>query len=67
MNLDRSPYTTDPEYGKNNYTATQRPEDLADFTYRELCFAIDHFYGLRFGVLISKESFSGGNLQLVNV
>ena len=24
----------------------ERPADLADFTYRELCFAIDHFYGL---------------------
>ena len=45
-NLGRSPSSVDPEYGKNHYTAMQRPEDLADFTYRELCFAIDHFYGL---------------------
>ena len=45
-NLGRSPSTTDPEYGKNHFAAMQRPEDLADFTYRELCFAIDHFYGL---------------------
>ena len=45
-NLDRAPYQTDPDFGDNNYTALQRPEDLADFTYRELCFAIDHFYGL---------------------
>ena len=44
-NLDKTP-SADPEYGKNRYTAMQRPEDLADFTYRELCFAIDHFYGL---------------------
>ena len=45
-NLDRTPSSVDPEYEKNHYTAMQRPEDLADFTYRELCFAIDHFYGL---------------------
>ena len=45
-NEDNAPYMTDPDYENDNYTAVQRPADLADFTYRELCFAIDHFYGL---------------------
>ena len=44
--LGRDPYQLDPDYGENNYTDMERPADLADFTYRELCFAIDHFYGL---------------------
>ena len=39
-------YQIDPDYGENHFTALERPADLADFTYRELCFAIDHFYGL---------------------
>ena len=38
--------STDPEYENNHFAVLQRPSDLADFTYRELCFAIDHFYGL---------------------
>lgn len=43
--LDRTPSRTDPDYGENHFTVLERPADLADFTYRELCFAIDHFYG----------------------
>ena len=35
----------DPDYFKPLLARTERPADLADFTYRELCFAMDHFYG----------------------
>ena len=35
----------DPDYFKPLLSRTTRPADLADFNYRELCFAMDHFYG----------------------
>ena len=35
----------DPDYNKTLVKQTTRPADLADFNYKELCFAMDHFYG----------------------
>ena len=35
----------DPDYFKPLLLRTTRPADLAEFNYRELCFAMDHFYG----------------------
>ena len=35
----------DPDYFKPLLARTERPADLAEFTYKELCFAMDHFYG----------------------
>lgn len=35
----------DPSY-VNGLVSTDRPADLAEFSYNELCFALDHFYGL---------------------
>ena len=35
----------DPDYNKPLVARTIRPADLADFNYKELCFAMDHFYG----------------------
>ena len=35
----------DPDYNKPLLKQTTRPADLADFNYKELCFAMDHFYG----------------------
>ena len=35
----------DPDYNQPLLTRTTRPADLVDFNYKELCFAMDHFYG----------------------
>ena len=35
----------DPDYNKPLLAKTTRSASLADFTYKELCFAMDHFYG----------------------
>ena len=35
----------DPDYNKPLVASTTRSATLADFTYKELCFAMDHFYG----------------------
>ena len=35
----------DPDYNKPLLARTTRPADLAEFNYKELCFAMDHFYG----------------------
>ena len=35
----------DPDYFKPLLARTERPDNLAEFTYKELCFAMDHFYG----------------------
>ena len=35
----------DPDYNAPLLARTARPADLADFNYKELCFAMDHFYG----------------------
>ena len=35
----------DPDYNAPIIARETRPADLAEFTYKELCFAMDHFYG----------------------
>ena len=35
----------DPDYNKPLIARTTRPADLTEFNYKELCFAMDHFYG----------------------
>ncbi len=35
----------DPDYNKTLLSKTTRSESMADFAYKELCFAMDHFYG----------------------
>lgn len=35
----------DPDYNKPLVARSTRPADLTDFNYKELCFAMDHFYG----------------------
>ena len=35
----------DPDYNQPLLARTTRPADLVDFNYKELCFAMDHFYG----------------------
>ena len=35
----------DPDYYKPILAKTSRPASLAEFNYKELCFAMDHFYG----------------------
>ena len=35
----------DPDYNKPLLARTTRPADLTEFTYKELCFAMDRFYG----------------------
>ncbi|MBQ2173337.1 MAG: hypothetical protein II454_09125 [Bacteroidales bacterium] len=35
----------DPDYNAPLLARSARPADLADFNYKELCFAMDHFYG----------------------
>ena len=39
------PATLDEAFFLKPYEATERPADLAAYSYGELCFAIDHFYG----------------------
>lgn len=35
----------DPDYNKTLLSKTTRSESMAEFAYKELCFAMDHFYG----------------------
>ena len=35
----------DPDYNRPLLERTTRPADLAEFSYKELCFGMDHFYG----------------------
>ncbi len=35
----------DPDYNKTLLSKKTRSQSMADFAYRELCFAMDHFYG----------------------
>ena len=43
--FETKPITLDQAFFMKPYEATERPADLAAFSYGELCFAIDHFYG----------------------
>ena len=40
-----TPVDMDKVFFMKPYEATERPADLAAYSYGELCFAIDHFYG----------------------
>lgn len=53
-------HSRDPEYYDNILKDEERPEDLAAFTYGELCFAIDHFYGRPGRVAINDALVSKG-------
>lgn len=53
-------YSRDSEYYDNILREEERPEDLAAFTYSELCFAIDHFYGRPGRVAINDALVSKG-------
>ena len=44
-NFETKPIEMDEAFFMKPYNATERPADLAAYSYGELCFAIDHFYG----------------------
>ena len=43
--FEETPIKMDEAFFMKPYEATERPADLAAYSYGELCFAIDHFYG----------------------
>ena len=43
--FENPPFKIDEAFFLKPYEATERPADLAAYSYGELCFAIDHFYG----------------------
>ena len=43
--FETPPFTIDQAFFLKPYETTERPADLAAYSYGELCFAIDHFYG----------------------
>jgi hypothetical protein len=43
--FEKQPATIDEAFFMKPYEATERPADLAAYSYGELCFAIDHFFG----------------------
>jgi hypothetical protein len=43
--FETTPIKMDEAFFMKPYEATERPADLAAYSYGELCFAIDHFYG----------------------
>ena len=45
IDFETKPVTIDQAFFLKPYEATERPADLATYSYGELCFAIDHFYG----------------------
>ena len=44
-NFEKTPAEIDAAFFKKPYLTEERPADLAAYSYGELCFAIDHFYG----------------------
>ena len=42
---DTKPFKIDASFIQKPYDKAERPADLAAYSYGELCFAIDHFYG----------------------
>ena len=44
-NFEKTPAEIDAAFFKKPYLTEERPHDLAAYSYGELCFAIDHFYG----------------------
>ena len=45
----------DPDYNKALLSRTTRSESMAEFAYKELCFAMDHFYGFPGRVALNKS------------
>lgn len=43
--FEKKPAEIDASFFKKPYDTAERPADLAAYSYGELCFAIDHFYG----------------------
>lgn len=43
--FDEKPATIDATFFQKPFDMAERPADLAAYSYGELCFAIDHFYG----------------------
>ena len=43
--FETTPISLDEAFFMKPYEATERPADMAAYSYGELCFAIDHFYG----------------------
>ena len=44
-NFEKTPAEIDAAFFKKPYLTEERPQDLAAYSYGELCFVIDHFYG----------------------
>jgi hypothetical protein len=53
--FETKPATIDEPFFRKPYEMTERPADLAAYSYGELCFAIDHFYGRPGRNLIDAE------------
>ena len=45
VDFEETPASIDEAFFLKPYEATERPADLAVYSYGELCFSIDHFYG----------------------
>jgi hypothetical protein len=43
--FENPPFTIDEAFFMKPFEVTERPADLVAYSYGELCFAIDHFYG----------------------
>ena len=50
----------DPDYNKTLLSKRTRSQSMADFTYRELCFAMDHFYGFPGRVALNDKLIEKG-------
>ena len=50
----------DPDYNKPLLAKKTRSKSMADFTYRELCFAMDHFYGYPGRVALNETLIAKG-------
>lgn len=50
----------DPDYNKTLLSKRTRSQSMADFTYRELCFAMDHFYGFPGRVALNDKLIAKG-------
>ena len=50
----------DPDYNKPLLAKMTRSESMADFAYRELCFAMDHFYGFPGRVALNEALVTKG-------
>lgn len=64
--FDTSPANIDEPFFQRAYEMTERPADLAAYSYGELCFAIDHFYGRPGRNAIDKTIEEKGIDQVLN-